>query len=138
MLHVHCRDLDSDNVTAYEEFYKWRTHFPASFKHVRPSRPWQEAVRALGLGTTTFKRLCREAGITRWPHRKLDALARWGARADAALALGRGGAPGLDRAALAAARRALLAAAARVRADPDTSVMGPVLLARKILGPHGL
>eukprot|EP00741_Cyanophora_paradoxa_P000974 tig00000449_g941.t1 len=51
---------------------------------------------------------------------------------------GRGVAPGLDRAALAAARRALLAAAARVRADPDASVTEPVLLVRKILGPHGL
>eukprot|EP00741_Cyanophora_paradoxa_P024226 tig00021758_g23397.t1 len=92
--------------------------------------PVPEAVRALGLGTTTFKRLCREAGIGRWPHRKLDALARWGARADAPR--------GLDRAALAAARRALLAAAARVRADPSASVTEPVLLVRKILGPHGL
>eukprot|EP00741_Cyanophora_paradoxa_P000984 tig00000449_g950.t1 len=92
--------------------------------------PVPEAVRALGLGTTTFKRLCREAGIGRWPHRKLDALARWAARADAPRAL--------DRAALAAARRALLAAAARVRADPAASVRGPVLLVRKILGPHGL
>eukprot|EP00741_Cyanophora_paradoxa_P011493 tig00020561_g11104.t1 len=73
--------------------------------------PVPEAARALSLGATTFKRLCREAGIARWPHRKLDALARWGARADvprpppapstraeaarqAALALGPGGRPG--------------------------------------------
>eukprot|EP00741_Cyanophora_paradoxa_P001973 tig00000526_g1912.t1 len=117
--------------------------------------PVPEAARALSLGATTFKRLCREAGIARWPHRKLDALARWGARADVPRPppplqraprrrgrrrwrWGRGGRPGAGPAALAAARRALLAAAARVRADPSASVTGPLLVVRKILGPHGL
>lgn len=47
------------------------------------NRPLKEAARELGLGVSTFKKLCREAGVPRWPFRQLESLARTQQRMEA-------------------------------------------------------
>lgn len=38
--------------------------------------PIDTAAKALGIGSTAIKRICRKHGLDRWPHRKLKCIER--------------------------------------------------------------